>query len=117
VAFAVSRVGTTGGSTTRLAQSLVYPIDVDRTRFLCWQLIYDGDLADPDYADYHQRTMRRWDRLKQVVGQDIEIYEQLERTKRSSDYTQHVLQGRECKIANYHENMNRKIQSPPGSSA
>ena len=40
-----------------------------------------------------------------------EIYEQLERTKRSSGYTRHVLQGRECKIAHYHENMDRKIRN------
>lgn len=91
------------------------PIDVDRTRFLCWELIYDGDLSDPDYDEYHQRTMRHWDRLKKVVAEDIEIYEQLERTKRSSAYTQHVLQGRECKIAHYHENMDRKIQQHGGA--
>lgn len=86
------------------------PIDVDRTRFLCWELIYPGDLADPEYAEYHQRTMKHWDRLQIVVGEDIEIYQQLERTKRSSGYTRHVLSERECKIAHYHENMDRKIQ-------
>ena len=26
------------------------PIDVDRTRFLCWELIYPGDQDDPEYA-------------------------------------------------------------------
>ncbi|MFK7918602.1 MAG: aromatic ring-hydroxylating dioxygenase subunit alpha [Ilumatobacter sp.] len=86
------------------------PIDVDRTKFLCWELIYDGDLDDPEYAEYHARTMKHWDRLKQVVGEDIEIYDQLERTKRSSAYTQNVLNERECKIAHYHENMDRKIR-------
>jgi phenylpropionate dioxygenase-like ring-hydroxylating dioxygenase large terminal subunit len=85
------------------------PIDVDRTRFLCWQLIYPGDLDDPEYADYYARTMRHWDGLKRVVGEDIEIYDQLARTKRSSGYTRHILNDRECKLAHYHENMNRKI--------
>lgn len=91
------------------------PIDVDRTRFLCWQLIYPGDLADPEYAEYHARTMKHWERLKQVVAEDIEIYEQLERTKRSSGYTRHVLNEREGKIAHYHENMDRKIQQDPAN--
>jgi phenylpropionate dioxygenase-like ring-hydroxylating dioxygenase large terminal subunit len=86
------------------------PIDVDRTRFLCWELIYPGDLDDPEYATYHERTMKHWVGLKHVVGEDIAIYEQLERTKRSSAYTRHVLNDRECKIAHYHENMDAKIQ-------
>ncbi len=86
------------------------PIDVDRTRFLCWELIYPGDEADPEYAAYLERTLKHWEGLKRVVGEDIEIYDQLERTKRSSGYTQHILNERECKIAHYHENMDRKIR-------
>ena len=86
------------------------PIDVDRTRFLCWELIYPGDLDDPEYAAYHQRTMAHWAGLKRVVGEDIEIYDQLERTKRSSGYTRHILNERECKIAHYHDTMDRKIR-------
>ncbi len=86
------------------------PIDVDRTRFLCWELIYPGDTDDPEYATYYERTMKHWAGLQHVVGEDIGIYEQLERTKRSSGYTRHVLNDRECKIAHYHENMDAKIQ-------
>jgi hypothetical protein len=86
------------------------PIDVDRTRFLCWELIYPGDRNDPEYEAYYQDTMVHWDHLKQVVGEDIDIYQQLERTKRSSGYTHHVLSERECKIAHYHETMARLIQ-------
>ncbi|WP_420453277.1 aromatic ring-hydroxylating oxygenase subunit alpha [Ilumatobacter sp.] len=86
------------------------PIDVDRTRFLCWELIYPGDHDDPEYASYHETTMRQWDRLQKVVGEDIAIYEQLERTKRSSGYTRNILNERECKIAHYHENMDAKIR-------
>ena len=62
------------------------PIDVDRTRFLCWEIVYPGDDNDPEYVDYRQRMQDHWDHLKVVVGEDIEIYEQLERTKRSSAY-------------------------------
>ena len=86
------------------------PIDVDRTRFLCWELIYPGDLDDPEYATYHERTMAHWAGLQRVVGEDIGIYEQLERTKRSSGYTRNILNDHECKIAHYHANMDAKIR-------
>lgn len=86
------------------------PIDVDRTRFLCWQIIYRGDLADPEYAAYHAATMTQWERLQRIVAEDIEIYDQLARTKRSSGYRQNVLNERECKIAHYHDLMDAKIQ-------
>jgi phenylpropionate dioxygenase-like ring-hydroxylating dioxygenase large terminal subunit len=86
------------------------PIDVDRTRFLCWQLIYPGDRADPAYAEYFDKTMDHWERLKLVVGEDIAIYDQLARTKRSSGYTQHILSERECKIAHYHGQMDKIIR-------
>jgi phenylpropionate dioxygenase-like ring-hydroxylating dioxygenase large terminal subunit len=87
------------------------PIDVDRTRFLCWQLIYDGDRTDPEYAAYFDKMMAHWETLKAVVAEDIAIYDQLARTKRSSGYTQHILSDRECKIAHYHENMDRLIRT------
>ena len=86
------------------------PIGVDRTKFLCWEIIYDGDKSDPVYAEYYERTMQHWDALKVVVSEDIAIYDQLARTKKSSGYTRHILSERECKIAHYHENMDRKIR-------
>ena len=88
------------------------PIDVDRTRFLCWELVYPGDDNDPEYQDYRSRMSRHWEHLKEVVGQDIGIYELLAKTKRSSAYTHNVLNERECKIAHYHETMARMIQGP-----
>jgi phenylpropionate dioxygenase-like ring-hydroxylating dioxygenase large terminal subunit len=87
------------------------PIAVDRTKFLCWEIIYPGDKNDPDYAAYFERTMKHWDTLKGVVGEDIAIYDQLARTKNSSGYKRNILSERECKIAHYHENMDRKIRS------
>lgn len=87
------------------------PIDVDRTRFICWELIYPDNGSDPDYADYKARMEAHWEHLKVVVGEDIDIYQQLKRTKRSSAYTQNILNARECKIAHYHEQMDRKIRS------
>ena len=87
------------------------PIDVDRTRFLCWQLIYDGDRNDVEYAAYYDKMMAHWQTLQGVVAEDIAIYDRLALTKRSSGYTQHILSERECKIAHYHENMDRLIRS------
>jgi len=86
------------------------PIDVDRTKFLCWQLIYPGDHDDPEYAAYYDRMSAHWAGLKGVVAEDIAIYDQLARTKRSSGYTEHILSERECKIAHYHEQMDRRIR-------
>ncbi len=86
------------------------PVDVNRTKFLCWQLIYPGDQSDPEYAAYYDKTMQHWAGLKVVVSEDIAIYDQLARTQRSSGYTQHILSERECKIAHYHDNMARLIK-------
>ncbi len=86
------------------------PIDVDRTKFLCWQLVYPGDHDDPAYQKYWNTTMAQWEGLKVVVSEDIMIYEQLARTKRSSGYTKHILSERECKIAHYHDQMDARIR-------
>ena len=86
------------------------PLGVDRTRFLCWQLIYPGDQNDPDYADYFNRMSDHWATLKVVVGEDISIYEQLKRTKQSSGYKEHILSDHECKIHRYHETIALKIR-------
>jgi phenylpropionate dioxygenase-like ring-hydroxylating dioxygenase large terminal subunit len=87
------------------------PIEVDRTRFLCWELYYPGDESDPEYAAYRQRQAAHWETLKGVVGEDIGIYEQMKRTKRSSGYRENILNEREFKIAHYHETMARMIRS------
>ncbi|MCX6528787.1 MAG: aromatic ring-hydroxylating dioxygenase subunit alpha [Actinobacteria bacterium] len=86
------------------------PLGVDHTRFLCWQLIYPGDMNDPEYAAYFTKMQKHWDGLKVVVGEDIAIYDQLARTKKSSGYTEHILSERECKIHRYHETMALKIR-------
>lgn len=86
------------------------PIDVDRTRFLCWELTYPGDETDPEHQEYLARAEAHWEHLKIVVGEDIDVYQQLERTKRSSAYTENILNDRECKIGHYHDTMARMIQ-------
>ncbi len=86
------------------------PIDVDRTKFICWEIVYKGDENDPDYQDYRRRMEDHWAHLKVVVGEDIEIYEQLARTKRSSAYRENILNSRECKIGHYHDKMAEMIR-------
>jgi phenylpropionate dioxygenase-like ring-hydroxylating dioxygenase large terminal subunit len=86
------------------------PVDVDRTRFLCFELVYPGDESDPEYVDYKERMMAHWEHLKVVVGEDVDIYNQLKRTKRSSRYTRNLLSSREFKIAHYHDLMAEMIR-------
>lgn len=88
------------------------PVDVDRTRFICWELVYGGDQGDPEYREYLTRTMQNWEFLKRVVGEDVGIYDELARTKRSSAYTQNILSAREFKIAKYHRDMGEMIEGP-----
>lgn len=89
------------------------PIEVDRTRFICWQLVYPDTGDDPDYADYQARMNEHWTTLKRIVGEDIGIYEQLARTKRSSGYVRNILNERECKIGHYHQVMDQMIRDAP----
>ena len=89
------------------------PIDVDRTRFICWELFYGGEEGDPDYEAYLVGAEASWQRLKGVVGEDAEVYEQLARTKRASGYKRNVLSERECKIGKYHDTMDRMIRDQP----
>ena len=86
------------------------PIDVDRTRFVCWELLYPGEAGDPEYDAYLEKALAHWEQLKVVVGEDIDIYQQLARTKRSSGYRQNVLSERECKIGKYHDTMDSMVR-------
>jgi phenylpropionate dioxygenase-like ring-hydroxylating dioxygenase large terminal subunit len=86
------------------------PIDVDRTKFICWEIVYKGDENDPEYQDYRRRMEDHWAHLKVVVGEDIDIYQALARTKRSSAYRENILNARECKIAHYHDPMAEMIR-------
>ena len=54
--------------------------------------------------------MLHWDALKGVVGEDIGVYDQMTRTKKSSAFKEQILSEREFKIAIYHEHMDRKIR-------
>ena len=86
------------------------PIDVDRTKFLCWQLFYPGDETDPEYAEYKQRMLRA---LGAPEGRRRRGHQHLRRSSPapsgSSGYQKHILSSREFKIAHYHEKMAEMI--------
>ena len=73
------------------------PIHVDRTRFETWELWYpDGD------DEYLDKVGTHWERLKGVVTEDVEIYQEWAAARRSTAYTRNVFNNRECKITHFH---------------
>lgn len=87
------------------------PLSVDRTRFICWELIYaPAEGEDPaDYAKYHASTMARWDELQKVVGEDVFVYRELAATRHSMGYTQNLFGAKECKPTEYHRTMDHCV--------
>lgn len=83
------------------------PLAVDRTRFEVWELWYpdEGDAAYLDKVSAH------WERLKKVVAEDVEIFEEVAATRHSSGYTRNVLNNRECKITHFHEVVQRMVDA------
>ncbi len=87
------------------------PLDVDTTRFICWELIYAPDGADdPEYERYLKHTMAHWAALKDIVAEDLFIFGELSGTKHSMGYQRNVLSTRECKIVAYHQHMDERIR-------
>lgn len=87
------------------------PLDVDTTRFICWELIYAPDGADdPEYERYLKHTMAHWAALKDIVAEDLFIFGELAGTKHSMGYNRNVLSTRECKIVAYHQHMDERIR-------
>ncbi|NDI47158.1 aromatic ring-hydroxylating oxygenase subunit alpha [Goekera deserti] len=83
------------------------PLAVDRTRFETWELQYDpqGD------EDYTAEVDAHWERLKQVVAEDVEIYGEVAATRTSSAYTRNVLNDHECKITHFHRTVQRMLDA------
>lgn len=75
------------------------PLAVDRTRFETWELQYepDGD------AEYHEAVSKHWERLKVVVAEDVEIYNEVSASRRSSAYARNIFNDHECKITHFHQ--------------
>jgi phenylpropionate dioxygenase-like ring-hydroxylating dioxygenase large terminal subunit len=73
------------------------PLAVDRSRFECWELQYsDGD------DEYVTKVNEHWGRLKGVVAEDVEIWDEVAATRQSSGYRRNILNNRECKITAFH---------------
>ena len=73
------------------------PLAVDKTRFETWELWYpNGDEA------YVAGVSAHWERLKKVVLEDVEIYQEWAAASHSSAYTRNILNDHECKITNFH---------------
>ncbi len=86
------------------------PLDVDRTRFICWELMYgpDGD-DDDEFASYQRAAMAHWSILQRVVGEDVFIFEELASTRNSMAYEANVFSARECKLTHYHRVMDHVV--------
>jgi len=84
------------------------PVDVSTTKFLCWELLYKGNEEDIRYLRYRNKSIRDWTQFKKVINEDIAIYDQLKRTKKSIAFNSQILSERENKIFRYHETMNAK---------
>ena len=82
------------------------PLAVDKTRFEVWELWYkDGD------AEYLEKTGAHWERLKSVVQEDVEIYQEWAAASKSSAYTRNIFNDRECKITNFHRTVQQMLDS------
>jgi choline monooxygenase len=74
------------------------PLAVDRSRFECWELQYaDGG------EEYETKVNEHWGRLKGVVAEDVDIWEEVAATRHSYGYRRNVLNDRECKITAFHQ--------------
>jgi phenylpropionate dioxygenase-like ring-hydroxylating dioxygenase large terminal subunit len=73
------------------------PLAVDRSRFECWELQYSD--ADEEYL---RKVDEHWGRLKGVVAEDVEIWDEVAATRQSSGYRRNILNNRECKITAFH---------------
>jgi len=80
------------------------PLSVDRSRFECWELRY----ADPDQS-YQDAVSEHWGRLKKVVAEDVEIWDEVAATRDSSAYRRNILNNRECKITAFHRSVEEML--------
>jgi len=80
------------------------PLAVDRSRFECWELQYpDGD------QEYVATVNEHWQRLKGVVAEDVEIWDEVAATRDSSAYRRNILNNRECKITAFHRSLEQML--------
>ena len=80
------------------------PLSADRSRFECWELQYpDGG------AEYDAAVNSHWGRLKGVVAEDVEMWDEVAATRESYGYRRNILNDRECKITAFHRTVQEMI--------
>jgi phenylpropionate dioxygenase-like ring-hydroxylating dioxygenase large terminal subunit len=84
------------------------PIGPTQTRFVVWQLVYEGN------QEYESLVDVLWSFLKPIVEQDIFVFNELAATKQSMAYTHNRFNERECKPTGYHAAMEAMVR---GASA
>jgi len=84
------------------------PISVDKTRFETWELQYRPDEGDQEYVD---GVNAHWERLKKVVQEDVEIFQEWGAARRSSAQKRVVLNDHECKIAHFHRVVQARLDA------
>jgi phenylpropionate dioxygenase-like ring-hydroxylating dioxygenase large terminal subunit len=87
------------------------PLAVDRSRFECWELQYPGG-----GEEYVTKVNEHWARLKGVVAEDVEIWDEVAATRGSSAYTRNILNNRECKITAFHRTVQEMLDAADGRS-
>jgi hypothetical protein len=80
-------------------------------RFECWELQYAED--DQGYQD---SVNDHWGRLKKVVAEDVEIWDEVAATRDSSAYRRNILNDRECKITAFHHSIQAMLDIAGGRS-
>jgi hypothetical protein len=73
-----------------------------------WGVVNSGSMT-VRYADggeeYETKVNEHWSRLKGVVAEDVEIWEEVAATRQSYGYRRNVLNDRECKITAFHQSV------------
>ena len=82
------------------------PLAVDKTRFETWELAYpDGG------AEYDDGVAQHWERLKKVVQEDVDIFQEWAAARRSSAHHQNLLNDHESKITFFHRRVQEMLDA------
>ena len=80
------------------------PLSATRTRFECWNLVYDHERGGAD-SEYDAQVDRHWQGLRHIVSQDVFIFAEVNATRSSLGYTENRFNARECKPSAFHHHI------------
>jgi phenylpropionate dioxygenase-like ring-hydroxylating dioxygenase large terminal subunit len=80
------------------------PLSATRTRFECWNLVYDHERGEAD-DEYDALVDRHWSGLRQIVAEDVFIFGEVNATRDSLGYTENRFNERECKPTTFHQHI------------